>query len=354
MKRSLLCLGLALPAGLVMVPASLANPAAPAKLGVVSAIALSHVPGWDYLNLDPENRQLFIPEDDRVIVIDLDDQQHLHKVRIRVPHLAYAMLHGIAIDPRARTAFVAVEKPGGVYAFDAVTGTRRFFSRVVPGADSIWLDAASHRLAVGNGKAAGQYSVTFVDLQGRLQGIAALPGRPEGIAGDGHGRVFVNIADRDGVAEVDATTMRTRHFWKLPGCSEPGPIAYLRAGVAAISCGNNLTVAFSFDKGQVVSEAKVGDGADALGYDPADDRLYVPDNAGHVNVFSTTGNHLDQVGTIDCGPSGRTLATDPVRHRSYVLTGQFGRYRAIAGVKNPHHYPRAIEGTVKVAVVGSI
>ena len=119
-------------------------------------------------------------------------------------------------------------------------------------------------------------------------------GRPEFLASDGSGKVYVNLQDKDVVAEVDVAARKVIARWPVaPGGAPVGLAIDPERHRLFIGCRKpQKLVVMSTEDGSIVASVPIGAGVDATGFD-------------HGEAFASTGDgSLTVIGEKDGGVCG--------------------------------------------------
>ncbi|HTV78872.1 MAG TPA: hypothetical protein VMF03_11480, partial [Steroidobacteraceae bacterium] len=142
---------------------------------------------------DVRARRLYIPRKDpgRITVLDLDTFQ-------LVGEIPDAAANGVVIDPKSRHGF-ASSKP--VVMWDSKTLKPIKTIDVEGKPDAILFDPFTERVFIFSHISP---SVTVIDaVNGTVLGTIELGGEPEQAVTDLHGRVYVDVRDRNDIAVLD-------------------------------------------------------------------------------------------------------------------------------------------------------
>ena len=179
----------------------------------------------------------------------------------------------------------------------------------------------------------------------------------EGIASDGHGKLFINNEDTNTVQVLDAQTLKVQASWPLQPCDGPTGIAYDRSATRLISGCNHTSVVVDPTSGKVVATIANGDGVDALGWDPVDKLIYIP-NGREGTVTIAHQEKTDKyrvVATVATMKGAKTIAVDPIRHVAYLFQPEYGpASAAAAGAPPPAPGSRPARGPMISAYLFSI
>ena len=317
--------------------------------------ALPQVSGWDYLAIDPDARRLFISDNSAIIVFDVDSLQVVGTVPNPPTLPGVGLVHGVAVAPTLNRGFISHEIPPSIMAFDlktlAVIGT-------VPtdaGTDAIVYEPVTQRVFSFNGKHRGVHDASAVDAAtARALGNIPLPGVPEAAVADGSGHLYVNIASRSRLGRIDARSLKLTETWSVAPCEEPSGLAIDAARhLLFAGCDNRIIAMIDASGGKVVATVPSGSGSDAVAFDPGTNDVFSSNGEGSLTrAHAESSQRLTLIETVKTRPGARTMALDTKTHRVFLIAGQFGEPPARPTPDNPHAYPVALPGTVKLLVMG--
>ncbi|HEX5306224.1 MAG TPA: YncE family protein [Dyella sp.] len=322
-----------------IVPA-LAGGVAPLK--VIDRWPLGGPGGWDYLSVDVPHRHLFVSRGDRVVVVDLASGKPVGTIADTDG------VHGVAIADDLKLGFTSNGRSASVSAFDPATlkplGT---IAGTGQNPDAILYDSASHHVFTFNGRSA---SASVIDpIKRAVIATIALPGKPEFAQADGAGHVYVNIEDTSQLVEFDTHTNAVLHTWSLAPCESPSGLALDNAHHRLFSvCDNRVMAVTDALTGKQVATVAIGDGPDAVAYDPATAMIYSSNGqSGTITaVHETDADHYTVAATIPTQKSARTMTLDPQTHRLYLSAATPGTR------KNARGWPQMLPDSFTVLVVG--
>ena len=157
--------------------------------------------------------------------------------------------------------------------------------------------------------------------------VATIPvggGKLEFPASDGAGHVFVNVQQKGEIAVIDVKTAKVTTNYKMAGCEDASGLAYATKSKLLISsCGNGTARVLMADTGKEVASIPIGQGPDAVIYDPVNQVAFVPcGESGKLAIISVADpakvTKLQEIAT----PSmGRTGAVDP-QGRLYMMAAE--------------------------------
>ena len=128
-------------------------------------------------------------------------------------------------------------------------------------------DAATQRAFIANGDPG---TLSVVDMAtGKPAGTVTLDSKPEFLASDGAGHVFVNGESTKEVLKVDAKTLVVTARFPVPDCESPHGLAVDGATDRVFtSCANAKLFVLDGNTGKIVALFGIGKGSDAVVFDP--------------------------------------------------------------------------------------
>ena len=293
---------------------------------------------WDYASFDPVHRRLFVARGNGVFKLDVDTG--LMDPRI-VPG---AEGRAVTVLPGGDQVLTTVAGYSSAILFAAEDGkvSKMFKLRQPPDA-AVWEPVGKRFWVMG-----GSGEATLIDPAALEQtGVVDLGEELEFAVTDGKGHVFVNATESATIIAVDAASRKIIGHWKMEGCEDPSGLAYSEAADALLSvCANKMLKVLDAHTGSELATIAVGAGADAVIYDNATHRAYVPSAFdGLLTVVQVNGPRaikvLEQVPT-QIGT--RTGAIDPKTGTLYLPTARFGPLNKLG-------WPEALPGTVQLLVM---
>ncbi|HXE11685.1 MAG TPA: YncE family protein [Bryobacteraceae bacterium] len=217
---------------------------------------------WDYLTVDQQTHRLYVTRSSHTMVIDSESG----KTIADIPGQKSA--HGVALDPEAGRGFISDGGgSGAVVIFDLKTNAILGKIAAQPDADGIIYDKASDRVLVvsGDGGVLMSLKPDNDPKNGKMDEPIELGGKPEFLASDGAGKVYVNLEDKDKVAVVDMRTRKVIADWPVAPGGEPVGMAINRQeGYLFIGCRKpQKLIVMSTHGGKIVANLPIGAGVDA-------------------------------------------------------------------------------------------
>jgi DNA-binding beta-propeller fold protein YncE len=278
--------------------------------------------GTDYVTAEPGTGRVFVSRSTHVMVVD----GATGKVIGDIPNTP--RMHGVGIAPKWNHGFTTNAGDSTVTMFDLKTLAPLKQIRIPTGGlDGVMYDDFSDRIILTNHSRPAGTAVALDANTGAIVGTAMLEDdAPEGAAGDGRGRLFVNNEGKNTIQVLDAKSMKVLQSWPITPCDGPTGIAYDKASNRIFSGCGKTSVVVDARTGKVVATIANGDGVDALGWDAAQKLIYIPAGRdGNVTVVhQDTPDKYTVVATVPTMRGAKTIAVDPVTHVAYLFQPEYG------------------------------
>lgn len=294
--------------------------------------------GWDYLNVDPDGKRLYVSHANKVVVVDTAAD----KIAGEIPDTPG--VHGIALAPKLGRGFISAGRGNQGIIFDLKT--LQVIKKVDTGRnpDAILYEPKQNEVYTFNGQ--GKSATVFKADSGDVVATIDLGGKPEFAAADpGAGRVYVNMEDLNNIAVIDAASHKVVANWPIaPGESASGMAIDTAHHRLFIGCHNNLMLMIDTTTGKVAGQVPIGNGVDATWFDPGTGLAFSSCGDGTTTVaHEDAPGKLTVVQTLQTERSARTMALDPKTHRIYLASAKFGE--AAAGQR-----PQALPDSMRILV----
>ena len=199
--------------------------------------------------------------------------------------------------------------------------------KVDSGADGIIHDRATNKVFVACGDSGTVVPVsTDVDpASGKADSAIDVGGKPEFMAADGQGRVFVTLEDKDQVAVVDSKALKVVDKWSIaPGGTPVGMQIDPEHHRLFVGCRKpQKLIVLNTEDGHVLADLPIGAGCDAVKFDQGN--IFASCRDGSLNIGRETSpgkyrNHPES----ENAPGAKTMALDHATHSIYLPTAEFG------------------------------
>jgi DNA-binding beta-propeller fold protein YncE len=267
--------------------------------------------GWDYANFDPDSRRIFVARRTAITAAEVDTGKVTPELALVAGGHAAVPLPGgrlLATNGNTDTATFLDAKTGAVLATVATA----------KGPDAAIYDAKSG-LAFVVAHRGG--AVTFIDAAKQtatatvtIGGMAA-----EFAAVDGAGRLWVNDEEANSIVAIDIKSKAVLAHYKLDGCEGPTGLIYAPAANRLVASCDKVAAVIDPASGKIVDRLAVGDGPDAVIYDPVRKLAFVPGGqSGDLTVIDASGPKLKVLQTLKTQVSARTGTVDPKTGKVYL------------------------------------
>lgn len=291
---------------------------------------------WDYLTVDPETHRLFVPRGTHTMVIDAGSG----KVLGDIPGQKIA--HGVAIVPSLGRGFITDGGgDGAIVIFDLKTYAVLGKLAAAPDSDGIIYDAALGRvLAVSGDKGVLMSFKPDIDPKsGKIDPPIELGGAPEFLASDGTGKVYINLEDKDVVAEVDLKANKVIARWPVtPGGQPVGMALDKKTHRLFIGCRKpQKMIVMSTEDGKVLASLPIGAGVDATKFEGG--QAFASCRDGSLVVAGEKSGKFEVEQVVKTPAGARTMGFDPTTHKFYLPTAEFEEAKPGAAAGRPKAKP---------------
>jgi DNA-binding beta-propeller fold protein YncE len=309
---------------------------------VVQTFHIGGEGSWDYVTVDTPNHRLFVTRATHTQAIDTDSGKVLGDITGQVRS------HGVAIVPRLNRGFITDGGgTGAIIVFDLKTYAVLGRIPTMPDSDGIIYDAKLDRvLAVsGDGGALMTFAPDIDPANGKVTSID-LGGKPEFLASDGSGKIFVNLEDKDVVAVVDLKSRSVVSRWPVAPAGHPVGLSIDPATHRLfIGCRNpQKLVVMNDETGKIEAALPIGAGVDATA--AAAGLAFASAGDGTLTVAALKAGAFDVQQTVKTPTGARTMGMNAVTHRLFLPTAEMEP--AVAGAR-----PKQKPDTFMIVVVAA-
>ncbi len=273
--------------------------------------------GWDYVTVDAPNHRLYVPRSTHTMVIDADSG----KTIADIPGQKHN--HGVALAPDAGRGFIT-DGEGALVIFDLKTNAVLGTLKAHPDADGVIFDKATGLVLAVSGDD-GVLMTLKPDADPKTASLDSidLGGKPEFLASDGAGKVYINLEDKDQVAVVDLKAHKVLAHWPVaPGGSPVGLSIDPAKHRLFIGCRKpQKLIVMSTDDGKIVADLPIGAGVDATKFDGH--QAFASCRDGKLSVAAEVGGKFEIVQTVTTAIGARTMDVDAAAHKIYLPTAEF-------------------------------
>ena len=278
--------------------------------------------GTDYVAAEAATGRVFVSRGNHMMVVDGPTGKVLGDIPTPIN------VHGAGIATKAGHGFTTNGGDSTVTMFDLKTlAVIKQIPVMQGGLDGIMYDEPDDKIILTNHSRPIGTLVAIDPKSGDIVGTAELEDNsPEGAAADGKGHIFVNNERKNTMQVIDVKTWKATASWPLTPCEGPTGIAYDKASNRIFAGCNNTSVVVDPNTGKVVTAIMNGTRVDALGWDPSQKLMYIP-NGGEGNVTVVHQDSPDKystVATVNTFAGAKTIAVDPKTHNAYLFQPERG------------------------------
>ena len=304
--------------------------------------------GWGLPVLDSGAHRLYIPRNNRVMIVDSETGALLGEVtgmkNVRAMVLDDSGRHGYVTDPTDGTAgFVRIFDRFSLQLIASVpTG-------LIPAA--IAFEPATKQVFAFNSHS---HSATIIDAStNQVTATVPLSGRPAAAVVDGNGNVYVTLPALGEIVRIDASQKKVTVSWKLGSCTGPAGLAIDGAQHQLFTtCENHKLVAINTDNGNVTTIGDAPPISGEMDFDPRHNMLFLTDASGSLVVLRRESPvKYSVIQRVATQPGARAMAIRHEDDTAYLVTAKFGMNTATAS-EELQFRPTPIPGTFSVIVVG--
>ena len=269
--------------------------------------------GIDYVYADNDDRQLYIPRGNQILVFDL----YTLKFIGAIPTTSRA--HGVAIDPKSVHGFCSSSP---VVMWDTKTLQTIKVINVQGRPDGILFEPFTKSIYVFSHSAP---NATVIDgKDGTVVGTLDLGGEPEQAASDGKGHLYVDIEDKDNIAVVNVNTLKVTTHYDLAGKGgEPAGLGLdVKNHILFAMCRDPQTcVVLNAGDGNILATLPIGHGTDGGGFNSAMMEAFSSQGDGTLTFIkekSPTEFEVEQ--TVQTKPRAKTCTLDTKNNQIILIT----------------------------------
>ena len=297
--------------------------------------------GFDYITIDAKSHRLYVPRSTHTMVIDADSGATVGDIAGQKHN------HGVAVVPELARGFIS-DGAGSIIIFDLKTNAVLGTVAAKDDADGIIYDKSTGLVLVACGDA-GVLITLKADADPKTAVIDApmeLGGKPEYLAADGTGKVYVNLEDKDQVAVVDLKARKVVAHWPVaPGGSPVGLSIDPEKHRLFIGCRKpQKMLVMRTEDGKIVADLPIAAGVDATRWDG--NQALASTREGKLSVAEEKNGTWQTVQTVTTGLGTKTMDIDNEEHKIYLPTAEFDQPKPGATGR-----PTAKPGTFMIVVV---
>jgi len=277
--------------------------------------------GTDYVTVEPATHRVFVSRSTHMMVVDGSNG----KVLGDIPNTPG--VHGAALVTKTGHGFTTNGGDQTVTMFDLKTLAVIKQINVGAGLDGIMYDEPDDKVILTrHSRPIGTLTALNPETGDIVATVDLEDTGPEGAAADGKGHIYVNNEGKSTMQVIDVKTWKATASWPLAPCDGPTGIAYDQASNRVLVGCSKTSVVVDPTNGKIVATIPNGTRVDALGWDPTEKLMYVP-NGGEGNVTVVHQDSPDKysvIATVTTFPGAKTITVDPTTHTAYLFQPERG------------------------------
>lgn len=284
---------------------------------IVKTFHVTSMGGWDYPAVDANSNKLYLSHGGQVNILDKFTGDSIGIINNTIG------VHGVAFVPSLGMGYTSNSKTNNVTVFDLKTGATLTQIEVGKNPDWIMYDPFSKKIVTSN-HSGGDLSLIDVNTNQVVATIAIGGTKLETVVSDEAGKLFVNLEDKNQIAEVDIAKAAVTNIWDLAPSESPTGLAIDIKTKRLFSTCDKTLVVMDATNGKIVATVPIGEGCDGAAFDPASKLIFTSNGSGTVSVVKeVSANVFKLVETIITKRGARTISLDSKTHMLYLPTADY-------------------------------
>jgi len=198
----------------------------------------------------------------------------------------------------------------------------------------------------------GRNVTVFDAATGEIKGTIAVDGRTEFAAFDKKGMVYDSLQDKATIIAIDARTLKVVATYPLaPNAQPAGTVMDPETRRIFVGCRSKSFLVLDADSGKILQSFPIGEHNDAAKFDPGLKLAFASNGDGTLLiVHEDSADKFTEVQRIKTEQGARTMAVDPVTHRVFMPTCDWGP-TPHATKQNPNPRQPMVPDTFRVLVL---
>jgi DNA-binding beta-propeller fold protein YncE len=306
---------------------------------VVKTYPIKSSGGWDYIAVN--DHKVYVSHGTQVNILDENSGDSIGIIP------GTTGVHGIAFDNDLHKGYTSNGRLNNVFVFDL--STNKILKEIPTGEnpDAISYEPFSKKIITCNGRSR---SLSVIDPEKEtVIATIELDAKPEEAVSDGKGKLFVNLEDKNQIAEVDMKNYTVLNRWSIaPGESATGLALDKKTNRLFAGCDNKMMVVVDATNGKVITSLPIGDGCDGVVFDENRDLVFASCGEGIMTIVNEKdANNFQVVQTVPTEQTARTIALDPTNNILFLPAANL----APADPNATSRRRRYVPGSFKVLVV---
>jgi DNA-binding beta-propeller fold protein YncE len=273
--------------------------------------------GWDYPSVDANSNKLYLSHGSQVNILDKTTGDSIGVIANTTG------VHGIAFVPYLGKGYTSNGRTNNVTVFDLKTGNTIGTVAVGKNPDWIMYDSFSKKIVTSN-HSGGDLSLIDVNTDQVVATITVGGTKLETVVSDEAGKLFVNLEDKNQIAQVDIAKATVTNIWELAPSESPTGLAIDIKTKRLFSTCDKTLVVMDATNGKIVATVPIGEGCDGAAFDPASKLIFTSNGFGTVTIVKqVSANEYKLVEIVDTKRGARTISLDTKTHMIYLPTADY-------------------------------
>jgi len=268
---------------------------------------------WDYLAVDQTYHRLFVSDNTKVHVIDIEHNSVVGEIT------GLNGVHRIAFAPEFNKGFITSGRDSVVMIFDLKSLKQIDKIKVnEKNPDAIVYDSYSKQVFAMNHTSG---SATVINASTwKIVSTIFLGGTAEFAASNLNGRIYVSLEDQSSVCVIDTMEFKVIAKWPIAPCESPTGMAIdIKNNRLFITCGNELMAILDLSSGKVIATVPIGKGSDGCAFDPGTKFILSSNGSGTMTIVKQKSpNDYLEIENVETLHGARTIAVDEKTHKVFT------------------------------------
>jgi DNA-binding beta-propeller fold protein YncE len=306
---------------------------------VVKTYPIKSSGGWDYIAVN--DHKVYVSHGTQVNILDENSGDSIGIIP------GTTGVHGIAFDNDLHKGYTSNGRLNNVFVFDL--STNKILKEIPTGEnpDAISYEPFSKKIITCNGRSK---SLSVIDPEKQtVIATIELDAKPEEAVSDGEGKLFVNLEDKNQIAEIDMKNYTVLNRWSIaPGESATGLALDKKTNRLFAGCDNKMMVVVDATNGKVITSLPIGEGCDGVVFDENRDLVFASCGEGIMTIVKEKdANNFQVAQTVPTEQTARTIALDPTNSTLFLPAADLAPADPNATSRRRSYVP----GSFKVLVV---
>ena len=254
-------------------------------------------------------------------------------------------VHGIAFNESLNKGYTSNGRLNNVTVFDLTTNQVKGQIATGQNPDAIMYEPFTKTIITCNGRS---NDLSIIDpVNEKVVATIPVGGKPETAVSDENGKLFVNIEDKNEIAEVDLKDYTVKNRWSLKDAEGPTGLAIDKSSKRLFAGCDKKLVVMNAENGSIVQVVPIGDGCDGVAFSNRTKTIFTSNGEGTLTaVQENPSDNYQVLGNFKTKRGARTITIDEKTNTIYLPTADFDPV-----AKGQNGRPLMLPGTFQVLMV---